>query len=72
MGYIFGAGLFIGFCLGVIYGEHEAKSKKPCEFCRSESRILAYQKGNKDEKRIAKYCPLCGRELPFERKEDAS
>ena len=56
-------GIFAGLMIGLFLGEKNTLYHAPCGFCKHKVKIITYQKGEKDEKRIAKYCPICGRKL---------
>ena len=53
--------LFIGAAIGDSL--NNPSKKPPCEFCKHDDVIKAYRRGRKDEKRLANYCPLCGRKI---------
>ncbi len=58
---------FVGFLLGIYHSKTTygswSSEEDGCQFCKTNVVIKAYRKGKKEEKRIAHFCPICGRKL---------
>ena len=56
-----------GYNDGYSHGEKDTikklHDKEPCDFCKGDDDILAYREDKPKERRVAEFCPLCGRKL---------
>lgn len=59
-------GAMIGFAIGTHVAGSSSSSSSSCEYCKkNDNDILSYidKKDLKKERRLARYCPECGRKL---------
>ena len=41
----------------------EPEKKETCEFCKEGSALIAYREMTPGDRKVAKFCPICGRKL---------
>ena len=50
-------------CLAMLLPSEPKKKEEICDFCKEGSALIAYREMEPGDRKVAKFCPICGRKL---------
>ena len=55
--------LLLGILLFIRYLMQPVPQEEECQFCKEGSALIAYREMSPEDRKVARFCPICGRKL---------